>query len=829
MAILDAKSYIDLGGLITPNNIKKELTKFSTDILFTQVGLGEGPVYRINPNGPQDIRIDNKFIDDLINEYDQADPYVFQYKTTTGLVSQPPLIPFGLNTNNPIRFTTPIALKAGQINGIATDIPEANVLFFPTTVLSNSTPIDTIVLKFMINKLYRASTDNDSTEGNKPQRLDLRVLIHPRNEVADIDNYLVSMQRSFSEVIEFNTPLDIPISIPDADLTTDGYRVSIFKASDDSNNTAIASDVSFLGFDEVTRAAYSYPRTAQIGYALKATNFRSEVPAYSSLIKGLIVKVPSNYNQPILANGEVDWREIEVTDPSSAGYVLQDAPTTIGIDPNPIIYKGIWDGTFKYDWTQNPVWILYDLLTNTRYGLGISEEQIDKFNFYRAAQFCDAVDPNTGRFDGVLSYADGTFRHKPMGSYTSMLENQVGLPSSSIVLERRFIADVLIAVRLEVLDIISKLTNSMRSILTTNANKISLIVDYPTNVAEHLFTDSNIQSIEFSGIRKEDIVTNVEVVFFDGASNYEREVILVTDPELENLPVRTMSVELYTCTRRSQAQRFGQYLLASSKYLRRKVSLSTNATCDDLQPGAIVAISTQTARLNSGYNGIIQEASIGTEPIRLQHIGFPSISESFFTANSNPLVLRHFSNKSNKNELYLLSNTAYDVQNTGNSFNGFDYIEVSPTSKWDYNISTFVPFTSFDTFNNPELNDVWSLGEINPTSISSTNSDKLFRIDTISMQEDGTYDITATEHVSNVYIDSETVINYQPTPGRVIVNAFVPPPPPIVSITTTPIVTSAGAVTTVINFNFSTSAGSASVLSAFIPSFNIVPILGVAI
>ena len=97
------------------------------------------------------------------------------------------------------------------------------------------------------------------------------------------------------------------------------------------------------------------------------------------------------------------------------------------------------------------------------------------------------------------------------------------------------------------------------------------------------------------------------------------------------------------------------------------------------------------------------------------------------------------------------------------------------------------------------------------------------------MQEDGTYDITATEHVSNVYIDSETVINYQPTPGRVIVNAFIPPPPPIVSITTTPIVTSAGAVTTVINFNFSTSAGSVSVLSAFIPSFNIVPILGVAI
>ena len=40
---------------------------FSTDILFAVVGLGEGPVYRINPNGPQDIELGDNTIDDLIN------------------------------------------------------------------------------------------------------------------------------------------------------------------------------------------------------------------------------------------------------------------------------------------------------------------------------------------------------------------------------------------------------------------------------------------------------------------------------------------------------------------------------------------------------------------------------------------------------------------------------------------------------------------------------------------------------------------------------------------------------------------------------------------
>ena len=30
------------------------------------------------------------------------------------------------------------------------------------------------------------------------------------------------------------------------------------------------------------------------------------VPNFTSLVKGLIVRVPTNYNQPILENGEID-------------------------------------------------------------------------------------------------------------------------------------------------------------------------------------------------------------------------------------------------------------------------------------------------------------------------------------------------------------------------------------------------------------------------------------------------------------------------------------------------------------------------------------------
>ena len=91
---------------------------------------------------------------------------------------------------------------------------------------------------------------------------------------------------------------------------------------------------------------------------------------------------------------------------------------------------------------KNPVWIIYDLLTNKTYGLGIPEENIDKYGFYQVGQYCDACDVITGNFVGVDGLADGTFRHKPRNLFTSVRENQVGIPEGFKIKERRFIMDV---------------------------------------------------------------------------------------------------------------------------------------------------------------------------------------------------------------------------------------------------------------------------------------------------------------------------------------------------------------------------------------------------
>lgn len=812
---------------------EKDLTKLNTDIQFSHVAIGEGPIYRINPNGVQDIKIDGKFIDDLITSDNEPDPYVFQYKSTTGSVKQQVLTPFNDEIVNNIRFASPVVLKSGQINGVVTGVPEANVLFFPTSATVEDVPIDTLVFRFDIEELYRKSGDNNSTTGPENQRLDLRVIVHDRNETSNLDNYIALVQHSFSETITFNTKLEIPVSIPTENQSPNGYRVSVLKGSDDTLDSEISSEVSFLGFNEVSHQPFSYPRTASIGYALKATGLRSgTVLNYTSLIKGLIVKVPSNYSQPILANGEVDWREVEVDDITSTGYELQSNPGTVQFGANPEIYKGIWDGTFKYDWTQNPAWIVYDLLTNTSYGYGISERFIDKYNFYKAAQIFDAVDPETGQFIGIETYADGSIRHKPRGQFTSILENQIGLSSSSVIKERRVICDISVTDSIEIHDLINKILASAKGYLNISNDKVGIVLDVPFSLPEQMFNEVNLTKVNYSGNRLDDYVTSVEVSFYDGANNYDRDIIKIYDSDSETLEERTVSLDLMGCTRRSEAIRFAQYILASRKYVKRRVEFSTFVSTTDLSPGTIVALSTQTVGTVYGYNGLIQEDSVTNHlRLKLQHISYPPIGNAVFEANSLPLALRHYSHNTGKSELYILSNSAGDVSyaTTGNvqgQLSGYDYVEVIATQKWDPSVNTFVGITGFDAYNVPKEKDLWALGEIDPSNYYSTNAAKLFRVDSISMPANGETNISATEYVPEVYIDSESLINFEPTPIKTISNPIIRPAPPIFSIT--PVYTNTGAGNPILNFlfNIQSQAAQIQIQQAFIPTFNFVDVLG---
>ncbi|MCA8079912.1 phage tail protein [Burkholderia cepacia] len=137
---------------------------------------------------------------------------------------------------------------------------------------------------------------------------------------------------------------------------TTGWLARVRRITPNAHSSLIADTVNIEAITEVIDRKLRYPMTALIGMTFDARSF-SQVPVRSYHVRGLIIRVPSNY------------------------------------DPETRTYSGAWDGTFKPAWTNNPAWIFYDLLLNDRYGLGktVDASMIDKWGLYEIARYCDVM------------------------------------------------------------------------------------------------------------------------------------------------------------------------------------------------------------------------------------------------------------------------------------------------------------------------------------------------------------------------------------------------------------------------------------------------------
>jgi len=769
------------GGKIAPNSL------FSTDILYVTTAIGEGPVYRINPNGPQDIQIQDSSIDDLINldsnGLENTDKFLTV--TTTGTVTQDPMPKFGDEIVTPQIFASQVTLKKGNIEGI----PRSQILLQETS----ANDWDALRFSFIIDELF---TVDDKGNVN-PNSLTYRITIFNSIGTETITSVTKTVAEKTDSPYKFSETINIPAQYK----SPNGYRFSIEKTSDDRDTPKRKDTIKVVGWDELKYIPQAYPRTALVGYALKAMNEHTGgVPNFTSLVKGLLVKVPSNYNQPILANGDIDWRELEVGEfrYTALGYRLQRPGTGSVLNTaKPIIYTGTWDGTFVYSWTQNPVWIVYDLLTNKTYGLGIPEENIDKYKFYQVAQYCDACDSVTGAFIGVSAVADGSFRYKPRTLFSSIRENQIGLPKGSTVSERRFILDVTISDQEKAMDILNKLTATFRCMLVYAGGKISLAVDMPDEYPVMLFNETNIKeaSFQISGVKESEVYTGVDITYVEPTNHYKREVVRLDLAEAnDGREVQTVeniaSLDLTGVTRRSQAIRLGQYQIAASRYLRRNISFTTSTEALSLSPGDVISVAMNGTGVAYGYGGkISSNSSISDTNVYLEHYTVPSLSNSVFTSNTYPLALRIIKLDSDRMDLYIVSNTDFSLSSSGNVSTGVDLARVKTVRRFDPITKSIVSVGSGFTANNvPVIGDLWTVGEFeNPGNYYSNKSGKLFKVTGITRDaSESEVTVTAIEYVSNVYVDSDTFINYEPTAYVDITSPFSVPPTPIFTFTAVP-------------------------------------------
>lgn len=755
-------------GVEDPNSL------FSTDILFLTMGIGEGPVYRINPNGPQDFELNEGNVEDLLVE-GKIDKEKFFTLYNTGTLQQQRLPVFGDFTFIPQRLSAPVELKLGNVSGVprqAVDLQDTSV-----------NPLTAIKFYFVIGGLQEQTDAGDVVGGS----LGVKVTIFDRTGI----NILATQTRTISGKTNTDYSFDLYVAIPPSQVSASGYKFTVEKTSPDNDSSKVQEIFSLHGWTEIIEEDIAYTRTATVGFALKAfAEHSGALPAITQLVKGLLVKVPSNYNQPILDNGDVDWREVEVSasDRASFGYRLQKTGSTVKSDTNPVIYDGLWDGQFVYAWTQNPAWIIYDLLTNQTYGLGIPEGNIDKFSFYDAAVYNDACDVTSGAFYGVDANADGTFRYKPRGTKTRVEETLIGLDVGTAVKERRFILDVQIIDHKQIIDLINILSLTCRGLLYYTGGKISFYQDRPDEMPVALFTEANIMenSMSISGVGEEELLTGVDITYYDATNHYRKDVLRVDDSKAlseRNNIENVAQVDLEGVTRKSQAIRMAQYLIAEAKFSRRSVTFKTGIEAAELRPGDLISVAQKAASVAWGFSGIIAQDSvndIANSSIYLEHVGSPSIPTSFFTQNTQPLALRVASTRSGLLDTYILSNTDYTITQTGNTYVGADFIRVKADFVYNHGQKNFTGFGgAWNSSRLPQRYDLWSLGTIqNPNNIYTSLNDKLFKIQRVSRDSDEVVELEAKEYIANVYVDSDTIINYDPLFYSDLFNPLLPPPAP---------------------------------------------------
>lgn len=135
-----------------------------------------------------------------------------------------------------------------------------------------------------------------------------------------------------------------------------GWQIRVRRLTANANDARHADTTRIESITDIVDAKLRYPHTSLLFVQFDSQLFDGRTPTVTVKMKGIIVRVPSNY------------------------------------DPINRTYNGNWDGTFKWAWTNNPAWVFYDIVTNARYGLGrrITTNLVDKWTLYQIAQYCDA-------------------------------------------------------------------------------------------------------------------------------------------------------------------------------------------------------------------------------------------------------------------------------------------------------------------------------------------------------------------------------------------------------------------------------------------------------
>ena len=387
---------------------------------------------------------------------------------------------------------------------------------------------------------------------------------------------------------------------------TDIYNfIEISKVEHETISNLVSRDGGVGTVTEKYDDTFYYPGSCYVASQVDS-QYHPQVPSRTFRLKGKKIKIPNNYN-PIVTNSSDNTDGID-------RRFSSDTTTTRGN----VIYDGDWDGTFKYEWSDNPAWIYYDLLTNKRYGLGSYLQDvdiIDKWTLYEIGMYCDAVTMN-----------DGSKTTNDMGGAGRF----IGLDDGFGGLEPRFSCNILMKDQTDAFDAIQNLARSFRAMTYFNNSCVSVRVDRPyffedfnntTNSAPkenkfpaHLiFNNLSVKDGMFSyaDVDRSTKLSAVEVSFLDKRNNFTSQTEYVEDPEaIKHVGLNFKQVEGIGVTSKAQAHRLAKYILFESMHTTETISFNAGLEALLVQPGDIIRVEDEMRNFTRNYGTVLGASGV---------------------------------------------------------------------------------------------------------------------------------------------------------------------------------------------------------------------------
>ncbi|MEN6621499.1 MAG: phage tail protein [Smithella sp.] len=324
------------------------------------------------------------------------------------------------------------------------------------------------------------------------------------------------------------------------------WNVRLTRLTPDSTSAALQNSITWSTFTEIIDAKLIYPDTAYVAVNIDAALFGSEIPTRGYEVEGLEIQIPDNY------------------------------------DPETREYTGLWTGTFQTAYSNNPAWILYDILVNSRYGLGnsIDFSQIDKFALYEIGQYCDEL------------VDDGYGGQEPRFTFNTQITNQK-----------------------EAYEVVNAITSAFRGMTYWGSGSITAVQDKPSDPVMLVTNANTIDGFSYSGSALKARHSAVIVTWNDPLDAYRTATVVVEDPDLiQRFGWRTIDTVAIGCTSKGQAIRWGKWILETERYETDTVTYKASFDHVAVRPGDIIAVQDPTyanARMGGRF------VSVGTDEFEI--------------------------------------------------------------------------------------------------------------------------------------------------------------------------------------------------------------------